>query len=64
MRSDPTNDGGLFIGQGPAARPVRYRTAPRYGSARRQRIDRAIAIVIAAMMGGPGPQLAPIHPGG
>jgi hypothetical protein len=50
VRGDPTNDGGLSIGQRPAGRPVRYEVAPRYGSAGRRRFDRALASTIVAAM--------------
>lgn len=43
MRVDPSDNGGLFIGRRPGTKPVRYRSLPAVGSARRQRVDRAVA---------------------
>lgn len=50
MRTDPTDTGGLFTGRRPGTAPVRYREPPRRGSTRRQRVDRALAWLIAALM--------------
>ncbi|HEU4656708.1 MAG TPA: hypothetical protein VFR97_04245 [Capillimicrobium sp.] len=50
MRTDPTDTGGLFTGRRPGTAPVRYRQQPQRGSGRRQRIDDAIALLIAAAM--------------
>jgi predicted secreted protein len=43
MRSDPTDNGGLFVGRRPGTAPVRYRSLPQRGSALRQRIDGSLA---------------------
>jgi hypothetical protein len=52
MRTDPTNNGGLFIGRRPGTRPIKYRALPEYGSPWRQRLDRGLAaLVLAAMIG-------------
>jgi predicted secreted protein len=43
MRSDPTDNGGLFAGRRPGTAPVRFRALPQRGSALRQRIDGSLA---------------------
>jgi hypothetical protein len=48
MRSDPSENGGLFVGRRPGTAPIHFRTLPERGSAARQRIDRALANVIFA----------------
>ncbi len=62
MRTDPTDNGGLFIGRRPGTRPVKYRALPQLGSAARQRIDRGLAglvlaleVVVCLMFWGPLP---------
>lgn len=50
MRTDPTENGGLFIGRRPGTRPIRYRALPEYGSAWRQGIDRGVAAVLLIAM--------------
>ncbi len=50
MRTDPTDTGGLFVGRRPGTAPVHYRGTPRRGSARRRRLDEALALAIAAVM--------------
>ena len=50
MRTDPTDNGGLFVGRRPGTRPVRYREAPVHGDARRQRVDGMLAGAILALM--------------
>lgn len=52
MRTDPTENGGLFVGRRPGTRPVRYRALPEYGSPWRQRVDRGAAALIVAVMVG------------
>ena len=47
MRTDPTDNGGLFVGRRPGTRPIKYRALPQRGDDRRRRIDNAIA---AAML--------------
>lgn len=44
--NDPTDTGGLFIGRRPGTGPLRYRARPQRASARRQRLDRALAVAI------------------
>ncbi|HEV3047887.1 MAG TPA: hypothetical protein VGY13_11070 [Solirubrobacteraceae bacterium] len=43
MRTDPTDNGGLFVGRRPGSAPVHYRALPRRGSELRQRIDGSLA---------------------
>ena len=43
VRTDPTDTGGLFVGRRPGTAPVRYRTPPEPGSARRRRFDALVA---------------------
>jgi hypothetical protein len=50
MRSDPSDNGGLFVGRRPGTAPVHYRALPERGSAARQRIDRRIADAMFAGM--------------
>lgn len=50
MKSDPTDNGGLFIGRRPGTAPVRYRALPQRGSAKRLIIDRALSIAVLALM--------------
>ena len=50
MRTDPTDNGGLFIGRRPGTRPIKYRDIPERGDLRRQRIDKTIAAGILVVM--------------
>src|SRR3954463_14455427 len=50
MRTDPTDNGGLFIGRRPGTRPIKYRDIPERGQRRRQRIDKVIAAGILVVM--------------
>ncbi len=50
MRTDPTDNGGLFIGRRPGTRPIKYRAIPERGERRRQRIDKVIAAAILVLM--------------
>lgn len=50
MRTDPTDNGGLFVGRRPGTAPVKYRALPQRGSAARRRIDRAIAAALLLAM--------------
>jgi hypothetical protein len=43
IRSDPSDNGGMFVGRRPGTAPVRYRALPERGSDKRQRIDGAVA---------------------
>jgi hypothetical protein len=52
MRSDPSDNGGLFVGRRPGTAPVRFRALPQRGSPGRQRIDRymAVAMLVAIVV--------------
>lgn len=50
MRTDPTENGGLFVGRRPGTAPIRYRSLPPRGTARRRAFDNALAGVILAAM--------------
>lgn len=50
MRTDPTDNGGLFVGRRPGTGPVRYRDDPERGTARRRRVDGAIAVGVLLVM--------------
>jgi hypothetical protein len=43
MRTDPSENGGLFVGRRPGTAPVRFRSLPRRGSDLRQRFDGSLA---------------------
>jgi hypothetical protein len=48
MRSDPSDNGGLFAGRRPGTAPVHFRELPKRGSAARRRIDRHMAELLFA----------------
>ncbi|HST55156.1 MAG TPA: hypothetical protein VLJ42_04575 [Solirubrobacteraceae bacterium] len=50
MRSDPSDNGGLFVGRRPGTAPVRFRALPKRGSDSRQRLDGSFAGVLLAAM--------------
>ena len=50
MRTDPSDNGGLFVGRRPGTAPVRFRALPERGSKKRQRIDRGLANLLFAAM--------------
>ena len=50
MRSDPTDNGGLFVGRRPGTAPVRFRTLPERGSEKRQKVDGSLAGTLLAGM--------------
>jgi hypothetical protein len=50
MRTDPIDNGGLFIGRRPGTRPIKYRALPQYGGPLRQRADRLLAVLILGAM--------------
>jgi hypothetical protein len=50
VRTDPTDNGGLFVGRRPGTAPVRYRALPERGSERRRRVDSALANAVLLAM--------------
>jgi hypothetical protein len=48
MRSDPSDNGGLFMGRRPGTAPVRFRTLPKRGGELRQRVDGSVASLMFA----------------
>ena len=48
MRSDPSDNGGLFVGRRPGTAPVHFRTLPERGSDTRQRVDGSLANLLLA----------------
>lgn len=48
MRSDPSDNGGLFVTRRPGTAPVHFRGMPQRGSAVRQRIDKRMAELLFA----------------
>jgi len=46
MRSDPSDNGGLFVGRRPGTAPVRFRALPERGGERRQRVDGSLASLL------------------
>jgi hypothetical protein len=62
VRTDPTDNGGLFVGRRPGTAPTKYRSLPERGSPRRRMVDRLIAhgllateIMISLLFWGPIP---------
>src|SRR5271165_3652520 len=62
MRTDPTDNGGLFVGRRPGTAPVRFRALPRRGSELHQRVDRSLAgllltgiVILSLLCWGPIP---------
>ena len=62
MRTDPTDNGGLFIGRRPGTAPVRYRDAPKRKLGARRVMDEVfgagiltVMVVVAASFWGPIP---------
>jgi hypothetical protein len=49
VRTDPTDNGGLFVGRRPGTAPTKYRALPERGTASRQRIDRWLAHGLLAL---------------
>ena len=49
MRTDPTDNGGLFIGRRPGTAPTKYRALPERGTAARVRVDRWLAHALLAL---------------
>ena len=50
MRSDPSENGGLFVGRRPGTAPVRFRALPQRGGELRQRLDGSLAGFLLAGM--------------
>jgi len=50
MRSDPSDNGGLFVGRRPGTAPVRFRALPERGGELRQRVDGSLAGFLLAAM--------------
>jgi hypothetical protein len=62
VRTDPTDNGGLFVGRRPGTAPTKYRALPQRGSASRRTIDKLIAhgllaieILVSLLFWGPIP---------
>ncbi len=62
MRTDPADNGGLFVGRRPGTAPVHYRDTPERGSDKRQRVDGSVAngmlagmVVVSLLCWGPIP---------
>jgi hypothetical protein len=51
MRTDPSDNGGLFVGRRPGTAPVRYRATPERKAGLRRRADDALAGSILVVMG-------------
>jgi hypothetical protein len=43
VRTDPTDNGGLFLGRRPGTAPTKYRRLPERGTERRRRLDAGFA---------------------
>ncbi len=50
MRSDPSENGGLFVGRRPGTAPVRFRELPKRGGVLRRRIDGSLAGTLLSAM--------------
>jgi hypothetical protein len=51
MRSDPSDNGGLFVGRRPGTAPVHFRELPERGGELRQHVDGSLAgLVLAAIV--------------
>lgn len=50
MRTEPTDNGGLFLGRRPGTAPVRYGRLPERGSARRVAFDAVASAVLLVVM--------------
>ena len=51
MRTDPTDNGGLFIGRRPGTAPIRYRVEPVRKLGRRRTFDEVLAAALLGVMG-------------
>jgi hypothetical protein len=50
MRSDPSDNGGLFVGRRPGTAPVHFRALPKRGTEVRQRFDGSLANILFGAM--------------
>jgi hypothetical protein len=50
MRTDPSDNGGLFVGRRPGTAPVHFRSLPKRGSDLRQRMDGSLAGILLTGM--------------
>jgi hypothetical protein len=50
MRSDPSDNGGLFVGRRPGTAPVHFRSLPERGGEMRQRVDGSLASLMLAAL--------------
>jgi len=50
MRTDPSDNGGLFAGRRPGTAPIRFRVLPKIAGDKRQRLDGGLANVLFAGM--------------
>lgn len=50
MRTDPTDNGGLFVGRRPGTAPTRYKAPPEPSSEARRRFDGLVAALLLALM--------------
>lgn len=50
MRSDPSDNGGLFVGRRPGTAPIRFRALPERAGDLRQRVDGSFASLLLAAM--------------
>jgi hypothetical protein len=50
MRTDPADNGGLFVGRRPGTAPIHYRDTPERAGDLRQRVDGSLAGVLFAGM--------------
>lgn len=50
VRTDPTDNGGMFVGRRPGTAPVRYRDLPEEGSRGRRSVDRMLARILLGVM--------------
>ncbi len=50
MRTDPSENGGLFVGRRPGTAPIHYRDTPERKGEKRQRVDGSVAGTLFAGM--------------
>jgi hypothetical protein len=49
VRTDPTDNGGLFVGRRPGTAPLHYKELPDLGTPARRRVDNAIAAALLVL---------------